>query len=62
MLAGIIHIIGALALALVPAAAVLLAGIWATDRAGTFWRHVHLLIAGAAGVWLLAAALLIGVT
>jgi len=61
MLAGIIHIIGALALALVPAAALLLAGIRATDRAGTFWRHIHLLIIGAAGIWMLSAALLIGV-
>jgi hypothetical protein len=62
MLAGIIHIIGALALALVPAIAFLLAGIRVADRAGTFWRHVHLLIVAAAGVWLLVAALLIGGT
>ncbi|WP_296763035.1 hypothetical protein [Sediminimonas sp.] len=61
MLDWVLHIIAAGVLALLPAAGFLIAGIWAADRAGTFWRHVPLLIVGAAGVWLLVAALLVGV-
>ena len=61
MLDWVLHIIAAGVLALLPAAGFLIAGIRATDRAGTFWRHIHLLIIGAAGIWMLSAALLIGV-
>ena len=58
MLAGIIHIAGALALAFLPAAALLLASINLADRAGLFWRYIHLLIIGHLAAWLLLAALL----
>lgn len=61
MLDWVLHIIAAGVLALLPAAGFLIAGICVADRAGVFWRYIPLLIGAAAGVWLLVAALLVGV-